>query len=82
MSSDPSNAESSPIDSGIQDTPNYLLQLRSLLERVMADGRISPEEAQELRTALMADGQITADEVDLIRQVMREQLKDGHLEFE
>jgi tellurite resistance protein len=48
----------------------------------MADGKISSEEADELRTALIADGQITPDEVEVIRTVMREQLGDGHLEFE
>jgi hypothetical protein len=48
----------------------------------MADGKISLEEADELRTAIIADGKITPDEVEVIRTVMREQLGDGHLEFE
>jgi uncharacterized tellurite resistance protein B-like protein len=65
-----------------QDDPAHLSRLRSLVERVMADGKISSEEADELRAALIADGQITSDEVEVIRTVMREQLGDGHLEFE
>jgi hypothetical protein len=75
-------SESSERDLSEKADPAHLEHLRSLVERVMADGVISPLEADELRSALMADGQITADEVDLIRQVMREQLRDEHLEFE
>jgi len=62
--------------------PEHLSRLRSLVERVMSDGKISQDEADELRAALMADGQITLDEMEVIRAVMREQLGDGHLEFE
>ncbi len=69
-----------------QDTPadgeEHLSQLRSLLKRVMEDGKISQDEARELRAALMADGQITPDELDLFRTVIREQLGDKPLEFE
>ena len=77
MTSQPSNSHSLP-----SDDVQHLSRLRSLVERVMADGKISPGEAQELRDALMADGHISADEVDLIRAVMQQQLKDRHLEFE
>ncbi|MGD1929642.1 MAG: hypothetical protein ACFB12_12090 [Leptolyngbyaceae cyanobacterium] len=77
MTAPPANLPSMPADDG-----QHLSRLRSLVERVMADGKISADEAQELRDALMADGHISADEVDLIRTVMQQQLKDRHLEFE
>ena len=64
------------------DDPQHLSRLRSLVERVMADGKISAPEANELRTALMADGQITADEMDVIRAAMKAHLGDRPLEFE
>lgn len=48
----------------------------------MADGKISPAEAAELRAALMADGQITSDEMDVIRSAMKAHLGDQPLEFE
>ncbi|RZM77749.1 hypothetical protein [Leptolyngbya iicbica] len=64
------------------DDPQHLSRLRSLIERVMADGKISAAEATELRAALIADGQVTPDEMDLIRTVMKKHLGDGHLEFE
>ncbi|HEY9888262.1 MAG TPA: hypothetical protein V6D02_07655 [Candidatus Obscuribacterales bacterium] len=73
------SSQSQPLPS---DDPAHLSQLRSLVERVMADGKISADEADELRAALIADGQITPDEMDIIRTVMREQLGDGHLKFE
>ncbi|WP_204141348.1 hypothetical protein [Halomicronema sp. CCY15110] len=64
------------------DDPQHLSRLRSLIERVMADGKISAAEATELRAALIADGQVTPDEMELIRTVMKKHLGDGHLEFE
>lgn len=65
-----------------KDDPRHLAELRSLVERVMADGKISESEAEELRAILIADGQITLDEVDVIRAVMQERLGDRPLEFE
>jgi len=64
------------------DDPHHLANLRSLVARVMADGKISAAEAAELRTALMADGQITPEEIEVIRAVMKTHLGDSHLEFE
>ncbi|NEQ43230.1 MAG: hypothetical protein F6K00_06580 [Leptolyngbya sp. SIOISBB] len=64
------------------DDPQHLSRLRSLVERVMADGKISAAEAAEIRAALMADGQVTSDEMALIRTVMKDYLGDGPLEFE
>lgn len=76
------NSHSSRDESQLRDDPEHLSRLRSLVQRVMADGKISPHEADELRAALIADGQITPDEMELIRTVMRENIGDGHLEFE
>lgn len=64
------------------DDPQHLSRLRSLVERVMADGKISAAEAAELRAALIADGQVTPDEMALIRTVMKDSLGDEPLEFE
>ncbi|MGF1459371.1 MAG: hypothetical protein ACFBSG_10130 [Leptolyngbyaceae cyanobacterium] len=64
------------------DDSQHLADLRSLVERVMADGKISSDESAELRAALMADGQITPDEIALIRAVMKAQLGNQHLELE
>ncbi len=64
------------------DDPQHLSRLQSLIERIMADGKISASEATELRAALIADGQVSPDEMELIRTVMKKYLGDGHLEFE
>ncbi len=64
------------------DDPAHLSRLRSLVAQVMADGKISRAEAQELRQALFADGQLTADELAVVRQAMREALGDNPLEFD
>lgn len=75
-------SESTNPDQISADNPEHLANLRSLVERVMADGKISQEEANEIRTLLMEDGQLTLDEVEVIRTVMREQLGDEPLKFE
>lgn len=64
------------------DDPAHLAHLRSLVQRVMADGKISHEEAQQLRAALFADGQLTPDELEVVRKTMRETLGDNPLEFD
>ncbi|WP_008317899.1 hypothetical protein [Leptolyngbya sp. PCC 6406] len=64
------------------DDSAHLSNLRSLVQRVMADGKISREEAKQLRTALFADGQLTPDELDVVRKAMREYLGDEPLEFD
>lgn len=74
--------ESKELEQTVTDDPEHLVQLRSLVQRVMEDGKISSEEAAELRAALIADGQITSDELEVIRTVMREQLGDQPLEIE
>jgi uncharacterized tellurite resistance protein B-like protein len=64
------------------EDPNHLSDLRSLVQRVMADGKISRQEAQQLRSALFADGQLTPDELEVVRKTMRETLGDNPLEFD
>jgi uncharacterized tellurite resistance protein B-like protein len=64
------------------DDPAHLSKLQLLVQRVMADGKISREEAQQLRSALFADGQLTPDELEVVRSVMREHLGDNPLEFD
>ncbi|MGD1905947.1 MAG: hypothetical protein ACFB0C_08140 [Leptolyngbyaceae cyanobacterium] len=64
------------------DDPEHLSDLRSLVQRVMADGKISRQEAQQLRAALFADGQLTPDELEVVRKAMRENLGDNPLEFD
>ncbi|MDA0674554.1 MAG: hypothetical protein O3C67_12725 [Cyanobacteria bacterium] len=75
--SDPADFAPSPTDD-----PEHLSSLKALVQRVMADGKISREEAQQLRTALFADGQLTPDELDVVRKAMRELLGDNPLEFD
>jgi uncharacterized tellurite resistance protein B-like protein len=64
------------------DDPEHLSSLQALVQRVMADGKISREEAQQLRTALFADGQLTPDELEVVRKAMRAHLGDNPLEFD
>lgn len=64
------------------DDPEHLSSLRALVQRVMADGKISREEAQQLRAALFADGQLTPDELEVVRKAMRSHLGDNPLEFD
>lgn len=69
-------------DSPPGDDPAHLSKLRSLVERVMADGKISRDEAHQLRTALFADGQLTPDELEVVRTAMRDFLGENPLEFD
>jgi hypothetical protein len=62
--------------------PGHLAAQRSRVERILADGKIFPKDADELCVALIGDGQIILDAMDVIRSVMQEHLGDAPLAFE
>lgn len=75
-------SESVNLNQPFKDDPEHLANLRALVQQVMADGKITQDEADQIRALLIEDGQITLDEIDVIRTAMREKLGDAPLTFE
>lgn len=65
----------------LDDDLELLARLLSQMKWIMADDKISPEEADAIGAALIESGQIALDEINAASAVMREQLAGTPLEF-
>lgn len=58
---------------------NELQQLRSLIEKAVADGRLTADEMARIRTVARADCKITFAELELYRTLIQEKIQRGEL---
>lgn len=56
-------------------------KLQILIERAIADGRLSPAEMEAIKTAMNADGKVTFEELDLCQRLIWEKIENGELEY-
>jgi len=59
-----------------------LTRLKTLIERAVSDGRISPAEMAQIKKQIAADGQVTFQELELYRQLVLDKIEQGELERE
>lgn len=59
-----------------------LEKLRAIVERAIADGKLSQEEQQEIRAAIFADGKVTPEELTMVREIIKEKLGEAELEYD
>lgn len=57
-----------------------LEKLKALIERAIADGRLSAQEMDSIKRAMNADGKVTCEELDLCRQLIWNKIDTGELE--
>ncbi len=60
----------------------HLQELRRLIDRVVADGKVSEADMDMIDQAVRADGKILVEEITLIRQRIQDQLKLGLLRYD
>lgn len=82
MMTDPSTPSTPPNDEQPVSDEQHLANLKALVQNAIADGKLSRSEMDEIRAALFADGKLTMEEIELVRDVMKAGLGDGHLEFD
>ncbi len=71
-----SNKAPSPAE--LQD----LEKLRVLIERAVADGKLTKHEMESIQAAMRADGKVTFEELELCRQLIWEKIQNGELEYD
>jgi hypothetical protein len=71
----PNTPEPSP-----EDLEN-LDKLKAVIERAIADGKLTQSEVKQIRTAAWANGKITPQELELVRTLVKEKLRNGELEW-
>ena len=59
-----------------------LVKLKEMVKRAMADGKLSQEEIDTIRTAVYADRKVTIEELHAIDDTIREVIGDAELEYE
>lgn len=63
-----------------------LERLKDIIERAMADGKITTDEYQRIKSEIYAQGKSSADqfyrEIELYRSLVQEKLEKGELEYE
>lgn len=72
------DAANQPTIDDLQD----LEKLRAVIDRAVADGKISPAEMQSIKAAAWADGKFTAAEAELYATLVLEKIRTGELQWE
>ncbi|ERN41617.1 hypothetical protein KR51_00018430 [Rubidibacter lacunae KORDI 51-2] len=60
----------------------HLDRLKKLIERSLADGKLSAGELQAIRSFIQADGEVSQAEILTLRRTIRELLGGALLEFD
>jgi len=59
-----------------------LKQLQTVIDQVIADGKVSKYEMDLISRTISADGKILVEEVELIRKCVREKISKGLLTYD
>lgn len=59
-----------------------LAKLKGLIERAVADGKLSKQELEDIQAQTFADGKVLVEELDLYRKLVTEKIERGELEYE
>ncbi len=62
------------------ETLAELTRLKTVIERAIADGRISADETAQIKRQIAADGLVTFQELELYRQLVLDKIASGELE--
>lgn len=61
---------------------NDLETLKAIIDRAVADGKITDEELAAMKTQAWADGKITPEELELFTSLVMDKIRQGELEWE
>ncbi|HEY9909197.1 MAG TPA: hypothetical protein V6D18_16510 [Thermosynechococcaceae cyanobacterium] len=59
-----------------------LEKLRAVIERAIADGKLTQQEMAAIQSQAWADGKITAEELELYSGLILDKIRSGELEWE
>ncbi len=61
---------------------NDLDKLKRLISKATADGLVSKDEMESIKTFMQSDGKVTPQELDLCQQLIWSKIQSGELEYE
>lgn len=59
-----------------------LNKLKMLIEKATADGLLSQDEMDSIKTLIQSDGKVTPEELDLCQKLIWSKIQSGELEYE
>lgn len=59
-----------------------LAKLRAIIERAIADGKLTRQEMESIQLEIRADGKVTFEELELCRELIWEKIRNGELEYD
>ncbi|MBW4692054.1 MAG: TerB family tellurite resistance protein [Lyngbya sp. HA4199-MV5] len=60
----------------------HLEKLRSVIERAIADGKVTAQEMQAIKTIIWSNGKVSPEELDLVRELIHEKVASGELVYD
>lgn len=67
--------------SALEDT-KHLEKLRSVIERAIADGKVTAQEMQAIKKIIWSNGKVSPEELDLVRELIHEKVANGELVYD
>jgi hypothetical protein len=59
-----------------------LQKLHAVIDRAIADGRISKYEMEQIDRSIYADGKVLVEEITMVRQLVKDKINDGSLVYD
>ena len=59
-----------------------LEKLKAIVERAIADGKLTRQEMESIQLEIQADGKVTFEELELCRTLIWEKIRNGELEYD
>ena len=60
----------------------HLEKLRSVIERAIADGKLTAQEMQTIKAIIWSNGKVSPEELDLVRELIHEKVASGELVYD
>ncbi|HEY9606403.1 MAG TPA: hypothetical protein V6C85_32645 [Allocoleopsis sp.] len=57
-------------------------KLRAIIERAIADGKLTRQEMESIQFEMRADGKVTVHELELCRKLIWQKIRTGELEHD
>ncbi len=61
---------------------NNLDKLKAIIERAIADGKLTRQEMESIQFEMRADGKVTVHELELCRKLIWQKIRTGELEHD
>ncbi|WP_318655895.1 hypothetical protein [Pseudanabaena yagii] len=59
-----------------------LQKLHTIIDRAIADGRITKYEMEQIDRSIYADGKVFVEELTMVRQLVKDKIDDGSLAYD